>query len=99
MIHISPLKLIHRKGKYGNFENKNEKDLIRISELSNILIYQIVKFKNSAYDISKVQIDGLGLPDCLKVSSNSETRILWIAPNSWLVVSLKLDLINQEEKI
>jgi len=98
MNQVSPLNSIHRKGKYGNFENKNEKDLIKISELSNILIFQIVKFKNSTYDISKVQIDGLVLPDSLKVSFNTETRILWIGPNSWLVVSSKLDLINQEEK-
>ena len=67
MIESSPLKSIHRKGKYGNFEDKNEKDLIKISELSNILIFQIVKFKNSTHDISKLQIDGLILPDYLKV--------------------------------
>ncbi len=98
MIESSPLKSIHRKGKYGNFEDKNEKDLIKISELSNILIFQIVKFKNSTHNISKLQIDGLILPDSLKVSFNAETRILWIGPNSWLVVSSKLDLINHEEK-
>ncbi len=98
MSRISPLNLVYQKGKFGDFENKNEKNLLKISELTNILIFQIVKFKNSTYDIDKIQIDNLFLPNSLQVSSNLDTRILWFGPNNWLVVSSKLDLLSKEEK-
>tara|TARA_B100001540_G_C15803339_1_gene640907 strand:+ start:2090 stop:2674 length:585 start_codon:yes stop_codon:yes gene_type:complete len=98
MSQISPLNLVYQKGKFGDFENKNEKNLLKISELTNILIFQIVKFKNSTYDIDKIQIDNLFLPNSLQVSSNLDTRILWFGPNNWLVVSSKLDLLSKEEK-
>ena len=38
MKQTSPLNLIHKKGKFGNFENKNDKELIKISEPTNISI-------------------------------------------------------------
>ena len=98
MSQISPLNLVYQKGKFGDFENKNEKNLLKISELTNILIFQVVKFKNSTYDIDKIQIDNLFLPNSLQVSSNLDTRILWFGPNNWLVVSSKLDLLSKEEK-
>ena len=30
----SPLQTIHRKGLYGDYDNKNELDLIKVKELS-----------------------------------------------------------------
>ena len=37
------------------------------------------------------------MPKILNSSSNSETRILWLAPNNWLIYSSKLDLLAKEE--
>ena len=97
MKQISPLNLIHKKGKFGNFENKNEEELIKISETTNISIFQLVKFKSSNVKESEIEIDSLSLPKILNSSSNSETRILWLAPNNWLIYSSKLDLLAKEE--
>ena len=97
MKQTSPLNLIHKKGKFGNFENKNDKELIKISETTNISIFQLVKFKNSSVKESEIKIDNLSLPTILNSSSNSETRILWLAPNNWLIYSSKLDLLAKEE--
>ncbi len=97
MKQISPLNLIHKKGKFGNFENKNDRELIKISETTNISIFQLVKFKSSNVKESEIEIDSLSLPKILNSSSNSETRILWLAPNNWLIYSSKLDLFAKEE--
>ena len=97
MKQISPLNLIHKKGKFGNFENKNDRELIKISETTNISIFQLVKFKSSNVKESEIEIDSLSLPKILNSSSNSETRILWLAPNNWLIYSSKLDLLVKEE--
>jgi heterotetrameric sarcosine oxidase gamma subunit len=97
MKQISPLNLIHKKGKFGNFENKNDRELIKISETTNISIFQLVKFKSLNVKESEIEIDSLSLPKILNSSSNSETRILWLAPNNWLIYSSKLDLLAKEE--
>ena len=98
MKHTSPLSFIHRSGKFGDFHEKNENDLLKISEVNGLLIFQIAKFRNSKFDISKIIIDNLKLPSPLKSSSNSNTRILWFGPDNWLVFSSNLDLIEKEEK-
>ena len=46
---ISPLNYIHKKGLFGNFDNKNDESLLKISENRNLLIVQIVKYKNSCF--------------------------------------------------
>ena len=48
MRQFSVLNLIHKKGKFGNHVNKNEKNLLKISEVNNLAIFQLVKFKHSA---------------------------------------------------
>jgi len=54
------------------------------------MIVQIVQHKRSKVQLNSVQIDGLEFPlQNSKVSSNKETRILWNAPNTWLVISRK----------
>ena len=85
MSYTSSLNNIHKQGLFGDHENKNE--LIKLREVKNLTIYQLVKFKNSSADTSKMNLDGLRLPEPLKVKSNNSTRILWMGPDSWIVIS------------
>ena len=90
MTAISPLQSIHKKGIFGDHQKKNESDLLNISEVKGLTIVQIVQYKNSKVQLNSIQIDGLELPlQNSKVSSNKETRILWSAPSTWLVISRK----------
>ena len=100
MTAISPLQSIHKKGLFGDHHKINEKDLLSISEVKNLIILQIVKYKNSKIKLEDIKIDNLELPlQNLKVSSNSNTRILWTAPDTWIIISTKEDIIkNIEEK-
>lgn len=94
MTSVSSLHNIHKTGLFGDYENKNENDLIKISEIKNLLIYQVVKYKNSSLDTSKMNLDGLRLPEELKVKSNETTRILWMGPDNWLVISTKQNIFE-----
>jgi|TARA_B100000214_G_scaffold350041_1_gene303401 sarcosine oxidase subunit gamma len=98
MTNISALNFIHKIGKFGDHNGKNDETLLKVSELNKLLIFQIAKFKNSDFDISKVKVDGLNLPSSLKSSSNSNTRLLWLGPDNWLVFSSNLNLIEKEKK-
>ena len=92
---ISALANVHHQGLFGDFEDKKGDDLLKISEKKNLLIVQIVQFKNSNIPIESIDIDGLKLKDTpLNVSFNDNTRILWNGPKNWLLVSSKKDLIN-----
>ena len=97
---ISALANVHIVGKFGDFENKNENDLLKISENKNLLIVQIVQYKNSTILFENIDIDDLKLKnEVLSVVSNKDTRILWNGPKNWLLVSSKKDLIkNISEK-
>ena len=55
----SPLNEIYKKGLYGDYENKNEENLIKIQEVSNLSIFQIVKYKNSKVSTNDLDVDGL----------------------------------------
>ena len=95
MSSISALANVHLKGLFGDCEGKNENNLLKISEIKNLLIVQIVQYKNSAVSNESLNIDGLKLKDeTLKVVSNNDTRILWNGPKNWLLVSTKKDLIK-----
>ena len=95
MSSISALANVLSKGQFGDYEDKNENELLKISEKKNLLIVQIVQFKNSNIPIESIDIDGLKLKDSpLNVSFNDNTRILWNSPKNWLLVSSKKDLIN-----
>ena len=98
MKNVSSLNQVHKSGKFGDHEGKPEENLLKISEISNICIFQIVKFKNSNFDISNIKIDGLDLPQSLKSNVNDMTRILWVGPDNWYVFSNKLDLFQTEIK-
>ena len=91
---ISALDNVHKKGLFGNYENKKDIEILKISESKNLFICQVVKYKNSNTDEKKLKIDEISLPDPLKTTFNSETRILWMGPSNWLVVSKKLDLMK-----
>jgi sarcosine oxidase subunit gamma len=95
MTAITPLESIHKKGLFGNHHTKNERDLLNISEVKDLTIVQIVQYKRSKVQLSSIQIDGLEFSlQSPKVSSNKETRILWSAPNTWLVISRKENIVE-----
>ena len=96
MSSISALANVHLKGQFGDYEGKNENKLLKIYEIKNLLIVQIVQYKNSTISHDSIDIDGLKLKDKpLNVSNNNDTRILWNGPKNWLLVSIKKDLINK----
>ena len=95
MTAITPLESIHKKGLFGNHHKKNERDLLNISEVKDLTIVQIVLYKKPKAQLNGAQVDGLEFPlQNSKVSSNKEIRILWNAPNTWLVISRKEDIIE-----
>ena len=95
MTSVSALKHIHKAGLFGNHENKNEESLLKVSEIQNLLIVQIVQYKNSTFSFENIDIDSLKLKnDPLGVISNNDTRILWNGPKNWLLVSTKKDLLK-----
>jgi len=95
MSSISALANVHYKGQFGDYEDKNENDLLKISEIKNLLIVQIVQYKNSTVSVENINIDGLKFKDePLSVISNNDNRILWNGPKNWLFVSTKKDLFK-----
>ena len=93
MNNISSLNKVHLKGLYGDYENKDENNLIKIKEIKNINLFQVVKYKSSKENISNFKIDSLSFPENLKTSSNTSTRIIWMGPDNWYVFSTK-DITN-----
>ena len=95
MSSISALANVHTEGRFGDHDGKQEKDLLKISEKKNLLIVQIVQYKNSSLLTENIEIDGLKLKDeSLIVSNNADTRILWFSPKNWILVSTKKELIK-----
>ena len=100
MTSISALNHIHKTGLFGNHESKNEENLLKVSEIKNLLIAQIVQYKNSTVSLESIDIDNLKLKDIpLSIVSNEDTRILWNGPKNWLLVSTKKDLHNNISQI
>ena len=100
MILTSALANVHSTGQFGDHEGKNENNLLKISEIKNLLIVQIFQYKNSMIPTEGVDIDGLKLKDePLSVINNNDSRILWNGPKNWLLVSTKKDLLNNISQI
>ena len=97
MTNTSPLNFVHKVGKFGDNDKKGQNNILKVSEINGLLIFQIAQYKNSSFDVSKIRLDGLSFPSSLKSTSNSNTRILWIGPNNWLVFSSVLDLLEKEK--
>ena len=55
----SPLHFDHKLGFFGDYENKD--DILKLSELKELSIFQIAKFKKSSVDIN----------DCLLYTSDA----------------------------
>ena len=86
---ISSLKNVHKLGLFGDHNDKNENQIIKIKEIKNINLFQVVKYKNTEKNISNFKMDGLNLPNAGKTSNNSATRIIWMGPDNWFVFSSK----------
>ena len=100
MTSVSALNYIHKPGLFGNHENKNEENLLKLSEVKNLLIVQIVQYKNSSTKLDNLEIDSLKLKnEPLTAVSNNNTRILWNGPKNWLLTSTRKDLIEDILKV
>ena len=96
MSSISALNVTHNKGLFGDHEGKNDDELLKLSELSDFLIIQIVKYKSSVTTIKNIKLDDLNLNnEALNISCNTNTRILWNGPNNWLLVSSKKEILRE----
>ena len=93
---VSALNNIHQKGQFGDYKGKEEQDLIKISEITNLIIFQIVQYKNSSISINQKKIDNLNMSSkVLSVNNNKNTRIIWNGPKNWLIVSSNNQILNE----
>ena len=99
MTAITPLEFIHKKGIFGDHHKKNEVDLLRFSEVKNFSIIQLVQYKKSKININDIKIENLEMStQSSNVKSNNETRILWNAPRTWLILSSKENILETIKK-
>ena len=100
MTSLSALNHIHKTGLFGNHQSKNEENLLKVSEVKNLLIVQIVQYKNSNIPFENIDIDSLKLKnEPMSVVSNNDTRILWNGPKKWLLVSTKKELLKNISEV
>ena len=60
---VSALANVYSAGQFGDHEGKDENNLLKISEIKNLLIVQIVQYKSSKVSFETIDIDGLELKD------------------------------------
>ena len=87
----SALQFDHKIGLFGDHENKQ--DLLKISEIKNLSIFQVAKHRKSEVQSNQIKIDGLSLPqENPLISVNENIRILWTGPETWLFISTNSNL-------
>tara|TARA_Y100001935_G_scaffold227105_1_gene205206 strand:+ start:443 stop:1036 length:594 start_codon:yes stop_codon:yes gene_type:complete len=87
----SALQFDHKIGLFGDHENKQ--DLLKISEIKNLSIFQVAKHRKSEVQSNQIKIDGLSLPqENPLISANENIRILWTGPETWLFISTNSNL-------
>ena len=57
MTYVSALNFVHKIGKFGDYKEKSESNLLKVSEVNKLLIFQVAKYRNSNFDISKIKIE------------------------------------------
>ena len=88
MSRISPLQNSHKKGLFGDYQEKTESNLLKIREITDVKIYQVVQYKKSAVSTSNIQLGSINLPkQAAEVSADEQTRVQWFAPRSWIIFS------------
>ena len=70
MTAITPLESIHKKGIFGDHHKKNESDLLKISEIKNLNIIQVVQYKKSKVEIKNIKT-GMVMSYCLVPESEA----------------------------
>ena len=96
MSRVSPLANTAVLGYFGNFEGKSIDKIIKISEIRNAKIYQIVQYKTSKLDTSSLKIDSQILSASPgTVSANLKTIIQWNGPKVWTIVSSNISILDQ----
>jgi len=95
MTALSALDSIHKKGLFGSHHKKNENEILEISEIKNLTIIQIVQYKKSNIHLNEIKIDDLNFPNENSSSaSGKDTRIIWNAPKTWIIISNKENIIE-----
>jgi sarcosine oxidase subunit gamma len=96
MSRVSPLATTAVSGSFGNFEGKSIDKIIKISEVTNTKIYQVVQYKASKLDTSSLKIDSQILSTSSGiVSANLVTRIQWNGPKVWTIMSSNINILDQ----
>ena len=96
MTAIKPLEFVHKKGIFGDHQKKNENELLQITEVHDLVIVQVFKYQKANIEQKNLKIDGLEFPkESSLVSANIETRILWTAPRTWLIISTKEEIVKE----